>query len=369
MANRSRPTTVITGTMNKDSILNALKGIKDPDTGLDITASGIIADLVVDGNLVRLTLSLRELNVGYKAELNQSIQKRIFESFPQAMTDVHFGQVDKESKQNRVLPQVKHIIAVASGKGGVGKSTISTALARTLVDQGYRTGLMDADLYGPSVPILLGMEGAKPKVEKIMGVNKIIPIRHEGLQVMSIGFIIDKEQAVVLRGPRLAGIIKQFVHDTSWPELDYLIIDLPPGTGDIQLTLVQTVPLTGVVMVTTPQELAVADAIKAMNMFMLPNVNVPILGVVENMSGFVPADAPDKKYDIFGQGGGESLATYGKTALLSQVPLLKAMNDDELEWVTSRRNYHFTEMTTHILERLQWRLDHMAETEVVQVDR
>ena len=188
-------------------------------------------------------------------------------------------------------------------------------------------GLIDADLYGPSIPTMLGLQGQRPKVQDVYGKPKMIPLEAYGMPVISIGFIIEPEQAVVLRGPRLAAIVKQFFNDCVWPSLDYLIVDLPPGTGDIQLTLVQTVPVTGAVLVTTPQEVATVDAVKAMNMFLLPSVNVPILGVIENMSWFTPKELPDNKYYIFGEGGGKKMAKASNSVLLGQVPLVQGIRE------------------------------------------
>jgi len=237
------------------------------------------------------------------------------------------AQTQESQQRKRPLAHVKNIIAVASGKGGVGKSTVAVNLALGLKKLGAKVGLIDADLYGPSIPTMLGLQGQRPKVQDMYGKPKITPLDAFGMPVMSIGFIIEPEQAVVLRGPRLGGIIKQFFQDTIWPPLDFLIVDLPPGTGDIQLTLVQTVPVTGAVLVTTPQEVAVVDAVKAMNMFLLPSVNVPILGVVENMAWFTPQELPNNKYYIFGEGGGKKMAKLSKSVLLGQIPLVQGIRE------------------------------------------
>ncbi|MEY4925930.1 MAG: ATP-binding protein Mrp/Nbp35 family, partial [Bacteroidota bacterium] len=185
----------------------------------------------------------------------------------------------------------------------------------------------DADVYGPSIPTMFGLQGERPSLRDVYGQTKIVPLEAHGIFLMSIGFIIEPEAAVVLRGPRLGAIIKQFINDCLWPELDFLLIDLPPGTGDVQLTLVQTVALTGAVLVTTPQDVALADAVKAMNMFMLPQVNVPILGVVENMSWFTPAELPENKYYLFGKDGGKTLARKANTVLLGQIPLVQNIRE------------------------------------------
>jgi ATP-binding protein involved in chromosome partitioning len=314
--------------MDKSIIVRALAGVKDPHTGQDLITSNRVRDLEVEGKNIRFTLELPSLKNEYKSQLNFACQEAIMQHYPEANVHVHMMATAPEAnKPTSPLPHVKNIIAVASGKGGVGKSTVATNLALGLRSLGATVGLLDADLYGPSIPTMLGLAGQRPKIQDIHGQPKIIPLEAHGVYTMSIGFIIEPEQAVVLRGPRLSGVIRQFINDTVWPPLDYLIVDLPPGTGDIQLTLVQSVPLTGAVMVTTPQEVALVDAVKAMNMFFLPNINVPILGVVENMSWFTPAELPDNKYYIFGQGGGKKLAKESNSMLLGQVPLVQGIRE------------------------------------------
>jgi ATP-binding protein involved in chromosome partitioning len=314
--------------MEESKIVEALAQVRDPKSGQSIVMRNMVKDLRIDGSRVNFTLELPSLNYEGKSELNFACMAAVQAVYPQAEVNVHVqANAAPSSQESSALPQVKHIIAVASGKGGVGKSTVSINLALALREMGASVGILDADLYGPSVPTMLGLQGQRPKVQDLHGQPKMLPLEAHGLSVMSIGFIIEPEQAVVLRGPRLGGIIRQFVQECLWPPLDYLVIDLPPGTGDIQLTLLQTVPLTGVVMVTTPQEVAVVDAVKAMNMFLLPNVNVPILGVVENMAWFTPAELPDNKYYIFGQGGGKKLVEMGGTMLLGQVPLVQSVRE------------------------------------------
>jgi len=314
--------------MDQSKIIRALAKVIDPNTGQDIITRSMIRDLVVEGNNVNFVLELPSLNNQHKSELNFACISAIQGVFPDAEVNVHMVSLNAGAAQpTTVLPQVKNIIAVASGKGGVGKSTIAVNLALSLKQLGVSVGIMDADLYGPSLPTMLGLQGQRPKIQQVYGQPRITPLMAEGMPVMSIGFIIEPEQAVVLRGPRLAGIIKQFINETVWPELDFMVVDLPPGTGDIQLTLVQSVPVTGAIMVTTPQEVAVVDAVKAMNMFLLPQVNVPILGVVENMSWFTPKELPDNKYYLFGQGGGKKLAKMSNSMLLGQVPLVQGIRE------------------------------------------
>jgi ATP-binding protein involved in chromosome partitioning len=235
---------------------------------------------------------------------------------------------------------------------------------------------MDADLYGPSIPTMLGLQGQRPKIQDIHGQPKITPLQAHGIYTMSIGFIIEPEQAVVLRGPRLSGVIKQFINDTIWPPLDFLIVDLPPGTGDIQLTLVQTVPVTGAVLVTTPQEVALADAVKAMNMFRLPNINIPILGVVENMAWFTPAELPDNKYYIFGQGAGKKLAKESNSMLLGQVPLVQGIRESGdagkpavLHTNQTVSRDAFLQVAQNTLRQVAVRNEMLAPTKVVRMEQ
>lgn len=314
---------------DKQVIVEALRGVIDPSTGVDIITRRMAENLLVEGLNVNFSIVLPFLNSPHKSELIFACIEAIQKVYPEAHVNVHTTAKTEQAAngQESALPHIKNIIAVASGKGGVGKSTVATNLALGLQKLGAKVGLLDADLYGPSIPTMFGLQGQRPKVQEVYGTQKIVPLDAYGLPVISIGNIIEPDQAVVLRGPRLAAIIKQFFNDCLWPPLDFLIVDLPPGTGDIQLTLVQTVPVTGVVLVTTPQEVAVADAIKAMNMFLLPSVNVPILGVVENMAWFTPEELPDNKYYLFGQGGGKRLAQLGHTILLGQIPLVQGIRE------------------------------------------
>ncbi len=312
--------------MTRDDLFKFLGTITDPLTGQNLVLANRIQDLTIDGQKVQVILSFPpKLESRIKSEINFKVQEEFSLFAPGYTIDLHFGNPEGSQKKSSNLPQIKNIIAVASGKGGVGKSTVSVNLALGMKENGYKVGILDADLYGPSIPIMMGLKGKRPKVEQVYGVSKIVPLQAYGIPVMSIGFVVEPEQAVVLRGPRLAGIMKQFLEDCLWPELDILVIDLPPGTGDIQLTLVQTVPVTGAVIVTTPQQVAVADAIKAANMFQMESINVPILGIVENMAWFTPAELPNNRYEIFGKGGGQYLASLYHTKLLQQIPLVMSI--------------------------------------------
>ncbi len=359
--------------MDHNKIVNALRNVKDPKTGQDIISVGLVHDFRINGNHVGFTIKLDHNDPSIKSSLNFGCIGAIKELYPEAEVHIHLDSAKANSPSNQVLPHVKNIVAIASGKGGVGKSTITANLAMSLLDKGYKVGLMDADLYGPSMPKMFGIEGQRPPIKELYGKHKIVPIQTNGLHIVSIGNIVDPEQAVVLRGPRLGGIIKQFVNECIWPELDFLLIDLPPGTGDIQLTLVQTVPLTGVVMVTTPQDLAFIDAVKAMNMFMLDNINVPILGVIENMSWFTPNELPDHKYHIFGQGGGRKLADKAGTMLLGHVPLIMSARENGDQGIPAFKGENqmfkdvFTDLSTNLVRQISMRNETMAPTQIVDV--
>lgn len=314
--------------IDNNQVVDALRKVKDPTSGQDIIQARMVEQLKIEGNNVNFNLVIPSLNSEFKSDLMFACISNVQEVYPNANVNVHFTSKTPQAQQNTsTVPHIKNIIAVGSGKGGVGKSTVSSNLALGLKQLGYKVGLMDADLYGPSIPTMFGLQGQRPKIQDVYGKPKITPLMAHGLPLMSIGFIIEPEQAVVLRGPRLAAIIKQFINDVIWPPLDFLIVDLPPGTGDIQLTLVQTVPVTGSIIVTTPQEVAVADAVKAMNMFLLPSVDVPILGVVENMAWFTPEELPDNKYFLFGKGGGKQLSEFGETELLGQIPIVQGIRE------------------------------------------
>ncbi|MGH1336411.1 MAG: Mrp/NBP35 family ATP-binding protein [Aureispira sp.] len=314
--------------IDKQQIIEALRTVKDPETGQDIISVRMVEDLQVSGKDVTFTLVVPSLKSPVKNQLTFSCIGAINAVYPAAEVHVHSKAAASSNQGPKSpVPHIKNIIAVASGKGGVGKSTVAVNLALSLKNMGAKVGLMDVDLYGPSIPTMLGMQGERPRIRDIHGKPKMIPIEKFGVPTISIGYMIEPQQAVVLRGPRLGGIVKQFFHECLWPALDYLIIDLPPGTGDIHLTLVQTVPVTGIVMVTTPQEVAYVDALKGMNMYRLENINVPILGIVENMAWFTPKELPNNKYHIFGEGAGKRLAKEANTMLLGQIPIVQGIRE------------------------------------------
>jgi ATP-binding protein involved in chromosome partitioning len=358
---------------NMNGILDCFKLVLEPQSGIDIIQLKMIRDIEINGNSLNFNIHVPNAKYEFKEQLYFNIIEKFQAQYPQLSVNGHFIVKSSSSEMpNSVVPQIKNFIAVASGKGGVGKSTVSANIAINLSNLGFRVGLLDADLYGPSIPTMFGIQGLRPKVEAESGRHKLVPIQVKNLSLISLGNIIESEQAVVLRGPRLAAIIKQFFQETAWPELDYLIIDLPPGTGDIQLTLVQTIPLTGVVMVTTPQQVAVIDAIKAANMFAMEQINVPILGIVENMAFFSPPDMPEKKYFIFGQNGGKRLADYTKSTLLGQLPIIediRARSDNEKSiFESDASSIEFMKICNQLILKIEERNKLFAPTKMVNVE-
>ena len=362
--------------IDNNKIVAALGTVLDPQSGRDLIAARMVEGLKIDGNNIFFSIKTNNVSPEIRSKLNFDCMQAIAAIYPEAQVHIHVEQENKTATgSSQAVPQIKNIIAVASGKGGVGKSTVAVNLALGLKKEGLKVGILDADLYGPSIPIMLGLTNKKPKIRELYGQAKIVPLEAFGIPMISIGNIIDSEQAVVLRGPRLSGVIKQFINDCLWPELDVLVIDLPPGTGDIQLTMVQTVSVTGAVIVCTPQFVATADAVKAINMFRLENINVPILGVVENMSWFIPPDMPDKRYTIFGEGGGKKLAEKANSVLLGQIPIVEEVRsggDNGQPIVLEEGNVvadAFVEVSKNCLKQMNLRNETMGKTPVVQVKR
>ncbi|MBC8033576.1 MAG: Mrp/NBP35 family ATP-binding protein, partial [Chitinophagaceae bacterium] len=299
--------------MTEEQIIAALSNVQEPDLGKDLVTLNMVKDIVIDGNDVSFTVILTTPACPLKDLIrNACINAVKILVSKDAEVQVNFtsNTSTKRTDAGSVLPGVKNIIAVVSGKGGVGKSTVASNLAIALSQGGARVGLMDADIYGPSLPIMFGVRGVRPMMRQVGEKGIIVPLERHGIYLMSIGLLVDEKNAVVWRGPMASSAIKQFVTEVDWGELDYLIIDMPPGTGDIHLTLMQTVPVTGVVVVTTPQDVALADAKKAIAMFGQAQIKVPIIGLVENMSYFTPpAGSATDRYYIFGKDGGRRLAS------------------------------------------------------------
>jgi ATP-binding protein involved in chromosome partitioning len=314
----------------KEQILDALKHVDDPDLKKDLVTLKMIENIKIEGKKVTFDLVLTTPACPLKDLMQKDCENAIHEHVDKDIEVVvkMESKVSSRRKETELLLKgVKNIIAVASGKGGVGKSTVSANLAVALAKTGAKVGLLDADIYGPSVPLMFNLEGMHPQGKEVDGKTKIIPMEQYGVKVLSIGFFVDATQALIWRGAMATNALNQLINDAEWGELDYFIIDLPPGTGDIHLTMVQTLPVSGAVIVSTPQEVALADARKAFSMFKTKDINVPILGLVENMAWFTPDELPDNKYYIFGKDGAKKLAEESNVVLLGQIPLVQSIRE------------------------------------------
>jgi len=314
-------------TINEKQVLDALREVEDPDLKKDLVTLNMIRNLHIEGKRISFTVMLTTPACPMKEMIHNACVRAIHLLVSQeAEVEIEMSaEVTGRKPKDQVLPGVKNIIAVASGKGGVGKSTVSMNLAIALTRSGSKVGLMDADIYGPSLPIMSGLQGEQPMAHNRDGKQWIQPLERFGIKLMSIGFLVPQDHAIIWRGPMASKALGQFITDVDWGELDYLIVDLPPGTGDIHLTLVQHLPLTGAVIVTTPQAVALADARKGLAMFQSDAVKVPVLGVIENMSWFSPPDMPEKKYHLFGKDGGKDLSIEKGVPLLGQIPMVESL--------------------------------------------
>ncbi len=316
-------------TPTKEQIIKALSTVEEPDLKQDLVSLNMIQNIDIQENKVKFTVILTTPACPLKEQIRQSCEVAIreFVATDLAIEIEMTAHVTTLRNDSPILPNVKNIIAVASGKGGVGKSTVAANLAVALSEVGAKVGLVDADIYGPSIPTMFDCETAKPGVVVKEGKNLIIPVEKYGIKLLSIGFLAAPQEAVVWRGPMASSALRQFLSDADWGELDYLIIDLPPGTSDIHLTLVQTIPVTGAVIVTTPQKVALADAQKGIAMFRQPKINVPILGIIENMAYFTPEELPENKYYILGKDGGKMLAKRNEIRFLGEIPIVQSIRE------------------------------------------
>jgi ATP-binding protein involved in chromosome partitioning len=363
--------------ITQEHVLEALKTVPEPDLKKDLVTLNMIKDILVDGKNISFTVVLTTPACPLKEVIRKSCTAAIHELVAaDAIVTVNMTADVTTGRFNSgpILPGVKNIIAISSGKGGVGKSTITANLAVALAKSGARVGIIDADISGPSIPTMFDVEDVRPNViENETGKPTIIPIEQYGVKLISIGFLSDPESAVVWRGPMASSALRQFISDCDWGELDYLLFDMPPGTSDIHLTLVQTVPVTGAIVVTTPQKVALADATRGLQMFRQPQVNVPILGVIENMAWFTPAELPNNKYYIFGQDGGKQLADKFDVPLLGQIPLIQSIresgdagkpaiiNQDALSAAA------FKELAENVAQQVAIRNASLAETKKVEI--
>lgn len=315
--------------ISNEQVLAALRNVEDPDLKRDLVTLNMIKDLKIEDKNISFTLELTTPACPMKDMLKNACTNAV-KHFVDAEANVLINITSRVTKpvDSSQLDNIKNIILVSSGKGGVGKSTVASNLAIALAADGAKVGLIDADIYGPSVPTMFGLIDAKPNArETAAGKTLILPIEKYGIKLLSLGFFADPNQPVPWRGPMASNAIKQLFNDADWGELDYLIVDLPPGTGDIHITITQSFPIAGAVIVTTPQQVALADTRKGLQMFRMPGINIPILGVIENMAYFTPAELPDNRYYIFGRNGGRALASGFEVPFLGEIPIVQSITE------------------------------------------
>ncbi|MDT0685164.1 Mrp/NBP35 family ATP-binding protein [Autumnicola psychrophila] len=364
--------------LNKKDILEALETISVAGEGKNMVDAGAVQNIMIFGDevVVDLVLATPALHIKKRAEVD--ILKAIHEKvYQKAKVKVNIKVEAQEKKKPEIkgkpIPGIKNIIAVASGKGGVGKSTVTANLAVTLSKMGFKVGILDADIYGPSTPMMFDVETERPLSVNVDGKSKMKPIENYGIKILSIGFFTQPNQAVVWRGPMAAKALNQMIFDAAWGELDFLLVDLPPGTGDIHLSIMQSLPITGAVVVSTPQNMALADAKRGVAMFQQESINVPVLGIVENMAYFTPEELPDNKYYIFGREGAKNLAEDLKVRFLGEVPLVQSLRESgdvgrpaALQEDTPLENA-FKEITRNMVEETVKRNENLPATEAIKI--
>ncbi len=366
--------------MTKSEILKALSTISAPGEGQNLVESGAVKNVQVFGDEVVVDVTINNHSLQAKKKTEVSILQVIHaEVHPKAKIKVNISVEAPEKTQNanlikgKPIPGIKNIIAVASGKGGVGKSTVTANLAVSLAKMGFEVGLLDADIYGPSQPLMFDVENEKPLAIDVDGKSKMKPVSNYGVKLLSIGFFTEKDQAVIWRGPMAAKALNQMIFDAHWGELDFLIVDLPPGTGDIHLSIMQSLPITGAVVVSTPQEVALADARKGIAMFAQDAIQVPVLGIIENMSYFTPAELPENKYYIFGEGGAKHLAERMGVALLGEIPLVQSVREAGDVGRPAALQDHtpvseaFESLTKEVVSELVKRNESLPPTEAIRI--
>lgn len=364
--------------MTQEEVKNALSYVIDPDEKKDIITLDAVSDIAIDGNKISFTVKTKNPSMHARKGIEDACMHNV-KRFLGEDTEVNVT-VEAERKEENLppqksnpLPNVKNIIAVASGKGGVGKSTVTSNLAVALAEKGFKVGVVDADIYGPSMPTMFDVVQERPQVAEVNGRSMIKPVEAHGVKLLSIGFFAEPNQAVVWRGPMASKALNQMFLDADWGDLDFMIIDLPPGTGDVHLSLVQNVPVTGAVVVSTPQDVAIADVKKAMGMFKLPQVNVPVLGLVENMAYFTPAELPDNKYYIFGEGGVKLLSEQEEVPFLGEIPIVQSIREagdagrPAVMQGDTPQAKAFSTLAERVVEQTVKRNENLSPTEIVQI--
>ena len=316
--------------ISRERIEALLEKIQDPDLKKGLVSAKLVQEIIINEDQIKVTVSISNPALHARKRMHDAVIFNLERELGKEISiqcEVNSGAVDERKSTRTVLPDVKKIIAIASGKGGVGKSTITSNIAGGLAKKGFRVGIIDADIYGPSIPTMFDLVGERPKMIDVDGKQLIEPIMSYNIKILSIGFFTDQDNAVVWRGPMASKALTQMISDAHWGKLDYLLIDLPPGTGDIHLSLIQTAPLDGVVIVSTPQEVALADARRGINMFKMDGIKVPIIGIVENMAWFTPEELPNNKYYIFGRDGAKNLAQGMQVPFLGAIPLVQSVRE------------------------------------------
>lgn len=367
--------------LNKQDILDALKTITVPGEGQNMVDSGAVTNVVTfaDEVIVDLTIKNPSLQARKKTEVEilQTIHRKVYEKAKIKVNIKVEAPAPTPKQTNEIkgkpIPGISNIVAVASGKGGVGKSTVTANLAVTLAKMGFKVGVLDADIYGPSIPIMFDVASERPLSVNIDGKSKMKPVENYGVKVLSIGFFTKPDQAVIWRGPMASKALNQMIFDAAWGELDFLLLDLPPGTGDIHLSIMQALPITGSVVVSTPQNVALADAKKGVAMFQQDSINVPVLGIIENMAYFTPAELPENKYYIFGKEGAKHLAEDLQVPFLGELPLVQSIREAgdigrpaALQTATPIEEA-FEKLTKSVVEQVVYRNKALPETEAIKI--
>jgi ATP-binding protein involved in chromosome partitioning len=365
--------------LNKQDIYKALESISAPGDGGNMVESGAIKNIMTFGDEVIVDITITNPSLQAKKRTEVDIMKTIHDKvYEKAKVTVNV-KVDAPAKplvntiKGNTIPGIQNIVAVASGKGGVGKSTVTANLAVTLSKMGFKVGILDADIYGPSIPIMFDVEKERPLAVNIDGKSKMKPVENYDVKVLSIGFFTQPDQAVVWRGPMAAKALNQMIFDAHWGELDFMLIDLPPGTGDIHLSIMQSLPITGAVVVSTPQNVALADAIKGVAMFQQESINVPVLGIIENMAYFTPEELPEHKYFIFGKEGAKNLAEDLKVPFLGEIPLVQSIREagdighPAALQIATPLQQAFETITQNVVQEVVRRNDDLPPTEAIKI--